>query len=628
MLKKILTARNKKIMAYLLCFALALAYTVTPRTVYASDMTLRIADCATWDQVARTYGDSVMQWLRDIADSLGMSCSAFCAAVSAGTVALSPYIVGAVAVGASAYLGYDIYANWDTISDQLMTELVGGSAYADTWFTEYAQGILDGTHDLSNGIVVPVDLFNSMTVALSTVLTCDMSSTFAHRNTCVRTSSSAITNADLTSWLSALGFEGDCRLSRTIYNPVICMYDAAAQDYILFVAGAYYNAAYTDLLLTDVAGKMYAQLQNSNIVNDIGYAMQPTSNAGAVWTSIDAATGYTVGLVPEFDLSSLTIADGTITYIHNGATYAVSILCPVGCSVVLGNLTYDELAYPLTYMLNTYTMLTLLPWYWQVTGIAVADMSVLDTRVTARQKVIPQDYVDAIDAAISASDDIPIALPSGAVADWINDDAITDTAVITDAIGTSASDTTIDADMSWLDKLIDFLQRILNGIVSLPQQIADAIIAGLTALFVPSDAAIANIRGLIDDKLPFIGDLSSWVDELMRIMQHPDAYASDLTFAVDMSRASDTFWDWGDSKSNAMSVEWYMDYKGTVDDIIVGIAWLVCLWNLHGQLPSIISALHTGTYAVASLDYQIYSVGARRDKMAKSKAKDGGKQND
>ena len=170
------------------------------------------------------------------------------------------------------------------------------------------------------------------------------------------------------------------------------------------------------------------------------------------------------------------------------------------------------------------------------------------------------------------------------------------------------------------------LKVAVQGDVSLGQATIDAfgemINSIFTKLFVPSEATLTEITNLLDEKLPLITDLSSWVDDLMKIMQSPKDYASKLTFNVDMSKAENTHWDYGDSSTNALSASWYMKYKSTVDDIIVGIAWLIFLWNAHCRLPAIISAISTTTFAGANLEYQKYSVNTRTKKMRDDKGGD------
>lgn len=229
---------------------------------------------------------------------------------------------------------------------------------------------------------------------------------------------------------------------------------------------------------------------------------------------------------------------------------------------------------------------------------------------------------------------------------------ITDVADVVSS-GDTATDTdtgTISNILDWLKAVWNIFTDILDAITAIPSAIGEyfgkilkVAVQGdvslgqatieafgemisdvVTTLFVPSEATVSEITDLLDEKLPLITDLSSWVDDLMKIMQSPEDYASNLTFDVDMSKAENTYWDYGDSSTNAISVSWYMKYKSTVDDIIVGIAWLIFLWNVHCQLPAIISAVSTTTFAGANLEYQKYSVNTRTKKMRDEKSKDGG----
>lgn len=633
-IKNLLTVRKKKsLFAIFFCICIIFtSFVSVPNTVYASSEVISLADYTTWEQVANTYGANVSSWLKGIADSLGMSCSAFCSAVATGSVALSPYIVATVAVGATAYLGYDIYTNYDTISDQLLTELVGGSAYADDWFEKYATGILDGTYDLSNGIEVPIDIWNSMTLALSNILTVDVSESFSKTQTCTNTGTTSISTSQVLSWLQSLGYVGTSIPNYTAYNPVICMYNADLQNYYLFYASAYYNAEYSDILLTEVDGFLYTQIQSNQMVNDIGYALRPTASSGVGWLSYLAGSVGTQGIVPFFNVSNLSIANGTISYILNGTEYKVSILCPNTSSVVLSNVTYDSLEFPSTYSPNSYSMWQVLPVGMSVSGLVVSDMSTLDNDINARENTnIPSDYVNGIDSAIVSGNDIPISLPSGSIADYVNDDTITDTSAITDSLVEDTPITDNDTDTSGIlsgissliDRIIEFLQSILDAILSIPGLIIDGIASLLEALFVPSAECVDEMQELLDTKMPFISDIRSWIDELMKIMQSPEEYASNLSFTVDMGKAENTYWNYGSSKSNAFSATWYLKYKDTVDDIIVGIAWLIFLWNVHNQLPSIISAISTTSFASANLEYQKYSVSTRTKRMKDAKERTG-----
>lgn len=212
-----------------------------------------------------------------------------------------------------------------------------------------------------------------------------------------------------------------------------------------------------------------------------------------------------------------------------------------------------------------------------LSGTSLADAVGLMTTITTLF-----DNTNAREEALQLDKDLVVPY-STAIDIGTGADELTNYVTVTD---TTTTDTTLD--------------NILDGIASIPQAITD----GIASLFVPSEATLAETKSLFESKFVFATQIDSWIDELMEIMQNPDDYASTLTFTVDMSKATDTYWDYGGSTSNALDMSWYTPYKDVVDDIIVGIAWLILLWNLHGQLPAIISAFHSGTYSIASADYQ------------------------
>ena len=154
-----------------------------------------------------------------------------------------------------------------------------------------------------------------------------------------------------------------------------------------------------------------------------------------------------------------------------------------------------------------------------------------------------------------------------------------------------------------LKSLISSLADIATGIMDLPGLLVNGLLEGLAellmSLFVPSPEAVASIEALVGEKLPIIEQLSLWLDGFKSVLGNPDDYASNLTFILDFSKAENIYADYGDSKVNFLPVEWYLKHKPMVDDIIVGIAWLVFLWNLYGRLPAIISAVSNFSYSSA-----------------------------
>ncbi|MCM1233375.1 MAG: hypothetical protein NC489_24935 [Ruminococcus flavefaciens] len=154
-----------------------------------------------------------------------------------------------------------------------------------------------------------------------------------------------------------------------------------------------------------------------------------------------------------------------------------------------------------------------------------------------------------------------------------------------------------------LQSLLDGLVNIVTAILDLPGNIATFIIEGLESLlktlFIPSADVVSGLEDLLDEKLPIKEQLGTWVDGFKVVLANPESYASNLTFTLDFSKATNVYADYGDSKVNFLPVDWYLQYKSTVDDIIVGVAWLVFLWNLYGRLPAIVSAVSNFSYSSA-----------------------------
>lgn len=139
------------------------------------------------------------------------------------------------------------------------------------------------------------------------------------------------------------------------------------------------------------------------------------------------------------------------------------------------------------------------------------------------------------------------------------------------------------------------LSGIWESIKAIPQTIIDGIISGIKSIFIPSETALQEIQDKRDEKLPILIELQSWGNDVGYMLAHPEEYASNLSFVVDFGK-SDTYWDYGGSTTNMISLDWYFDYKEDVDELLVGFAWLVFLWNLFGQAASLISGASSAAY--------------------------------
>lgn len=356
---------------------------------------------------------------------------------------------------------------------------------------------------------------------------------------------------------------------------------------------------------------------NSGLVgNDVALGSDYFQNATS--TGVEAYKALNSSYQATFVFNGDTSTQSMSHYFVNGASYGVirngtlTLYTASGeqCAISnsSGKCTTSFILGTTFYGLSTYADMTsfsiTLGNIFQMisgSGIKLYESS-LDNPITT---TVPSS-ISVPDTAISLPNAITLPLDTESALAIANGEAEAEI----DATPSTSTDTSAQWTSLW-----DWLKSILDGILSIPGAILDGLASVLVSVFVPSESALAITKDLFESKFQFGTQIDTWIDELMEIMSNPEDYASTLTFTVDMSKATDTYWDYGDSKSNAFDMSWYIKYKATVDDIIVGIAWLVLLWNLHGQLPSIISAVHSGTYSIASLDYQKSSMDLRREEM-------------
>ena len=139
------------------------------------------------------------------------------------------------------------------------------------------------------------------------------------------------------------------------------------------------------------------------------------------------------------------------------------------------------------------------------------------------------------------------------------------------------------------------LTGIWETIKTLPAKIGQAVKTGIEEIITPSEESFHKLKEKLYKTLPIIPFFMEWTGDLTYMLDNPEEYASNLTFTVDFDKA-ETFWDYGGSKTNMITLDWYFRYKDTIDEFIVGIAWLVFLWNLYGQIPNIINGVGTAVY--------------------------------
>lgn len=148
-----------------------------------------------------------------------------------------------------------------------------------------------------------------------------------------------------------------------------------------------------------------------------------------------------------------------------------------------------------------------------------------------------------------------------------------------------------------LDAIIALLTAIRDGILSIPQAIAKAI----AAVFTPSAEATASLQGIAAEHLPIAADLADISNRVVSTIESPSG-SGGLGYTLSVDLGKHVGGGWSDTVVTLLDVSWYKPYKPLVDDTIVGLAWLLFLWNLYGALPSIIHGMASGLNVTSRID--------------------------
>ena len=148
-----------------------------------------------------------------------------------------------------------------------------------------------------------------------------------------------------------------------------------------------------------------------------------------------------------------------------------------------------------------------------------------------------------------------------------------------------------------LDAIISLLTAIRDGILSIPQAIAKAV----AAVFTPSAEATASLQGIAAEHLPIAADLADISKRVVSTIESPSG-SGGLGYTLSVDLGKHVGGGWSDTVITLLDVSWYKPYKPLVDDTIVGLAWLLFLWNLYGALPSIIHGMASGLNVTSRID--------------------------
>lgn len=138
--------------------------------------------------------------------------------------------------------------------------------------------------------------------------------------------------------------------------------------------------------------------------------------------------------------------------------------------------------------------------------------------------------------------------------------------------------------VSWLQPLLDGLKNLLWEPI---RWLADALLSGVEALFVPSE-------DFLTDKVDALRSEFAFADTLITGGQMiGDAFngfdTSPPVIYIDLGATRGDY-DIG-GKTPFIDLTWYEEYKPTVDTLLSSFLWVVFIWKLFQKAPGIISGM-------------------------------------
>lgn len=318
------------------------------------------------------------------------------------------------------------------------------------------------------------------------------------------------------------------------------------------------------------------------------------------------------------------IPAGTTTVFINTLNNMATFYDSTGTQVAVGREVFINFSWSRSYVVGAGTPeATRIYGVWDAafwTVFSLSNVNAISVAWGNLRVVTGTSYADAVGLTV----DYPLGLDTTGILDVPRVPTKDLSIPVTDAIGLGTGAISIEdvGDFTTdipsvpsldLSGILDFLSSILNaiwsvvtGILDLPGKIITGLIEGLkellVALFVPSETAVAELQDLVDVKMPVIGQLEDWVGDLQNVVGNPTQYATQFTVTVDLSKSNGRY-NYGNDKVNLLPIDWYLPYKQQGDLIIVGVAWLVFLWNLYGRIPAILSAVSNATITEARIEY-------------------------
>jgi hypothetical protein len=452
-----------------------------------------------------TTWQSFLEW---VATSLGVTVSELTPAM------LQPYLVGLVTVGSAAYLGYDIYKNHDDIINDISIWLTGNSAFSSYWFEEVGQKIINNEIEVGDTITVPLNIFQSVQLAIKNTLPIDNTGTMS--STFTKVSSTSISMSDISNYAKSLGYSGstigNIGGATQIKNPVV-FYDSAELGECYYFVHNQYNGTgtngsiYKNMFICETAGNLYFTIPNDYAISQIGgMYMLKIGISGSMWSSFKVGDTGTQGLMPYYPVSSITVTDNGIYSIdENGYTWRWSVLTPSDSSVFKGSFSYDTwVDYSVNIGASYPSYVDVMPWY---TGFQLLDIA--DTP----NSTYIQDLLDNIGIAVTDLSynptfdivgDLPLVIDGNGISALIDfTDGIIDSDTAIQAIDTVTFSDAIPVETGGiLDEIGDFFTGLFNRLFEFLQSILDALLSIptiLSGLWIDIATWWSNLIDTLDD---------------------------------------------------------------------------------------------------------------------------------
>ena len=132
-----------------------------------------------------------------------------------------------------------------------------------------------------------------------------------------------------------------------------------------------------------------------------------------------------------------------------------------------------------------------------------------------------------------------------------------------------------------------FLDALMDALLTPLKWLLDQLLAGLTALFVPSSDYLSAKVEALRAEFAFADGIISTAEIIRDIFN--DSGQEPPVIYIDLGATRGSYNIGGEIAFVDMS--WYAEYKPTVDKLLSGLIWLVFCWQSFKRLPGIISGL-------------------------------------